>query len=135
MNKSLFNPPSPKWRWFIYPLIGVFLYLNLRMILRIGSGSEITLGDKLVYSVQFSFMLASWYLLFGYRYLRWAANTKTELFWTAKQNRLIFIKKYGRLFINEEACKKLGIDPLPYKRLRQSDLREVAERIENQRVI
>ncbi|WP_209809945.1 hypothetical protein [Ammoniphilus resinae] len=74
----------------------------------------------------FSFFAAS-YLLAGYHHLVKTAPVKNQLFRLVKTNRSVIYKKFNRFFIQDEIILKQGLDPRPFKKLSQHDLKEVWE--------
>lgn len=127
-NRSPFEPPSWMWGLILYPAVAVLLILNFEIPIRIIQGG-LTNRERLMFSIQFSSLIAVLYLLFGYHYLRWATKKKTDLYHIAQNNRNVLYQKFGRYFINAEECKKQGVSSLSFKRLRQTDLREVEQRL------
>lgn len=127
----LFKSPSRIWGWMLYVIAATLLAVNFMFLIRNIREGEWGSTERLSFAVVFSFMVASWHLLFGYHYLRWATSRKAELLRIAEQKRNILFEKYNRVFINEESCYRQGIDPLRFKRLRQADLREVIQKLAN----
>ncbi|MGF7033403.1 hypothetical protein J2T17_004351 [Paenibacillus mucilaginosus] len=127
--KSQFKAPSRHWRWFIYPAILILILANIGNVAGLMQTGSLSIQAKLSFSIEVSLLFGSCYLLMGFRYLSWAADVKNQLYQVALENRLVFLERHNRIFINEDACRRSGADPIPFTKLRQSDIQEVMESI------
>lgn len=125
MQLKLFNSPSILWPIIVIPLILLLFILNMISLIAFIKVGFLTQQDKFIFSIKIILMMAVSYVLLGYYYQRWASAMKNELLETARENRNILYEKYGRILVDKDICQKTGHNPLPFRRLSQSDLREV----------
>ncbi|CAM3848428.1 hypothetical protein [Marinicrinis lubricantis] len=123
-----FEPPSPLWKWFLYPMMSFSVIGCLYYTFSLIHADPVNLGVKIKLIASIFALFASSNLLIGYRYLLWATPIKNKLFQLSQKKPDIIQYRFGRFFIAEKILDAELPSHRWFKRLQQKDIQEVYEK-------
>lgn len=129
-NKQLeqpFNSPGRIWKNLIYWFFGIFLTLTVFGFVCLFTQQNPSAQFKTFLILTVIVLYISTQLFLWYRYKAWSSKKKNELISFLMKDKSLIYSKYNRFFLNIDRLISYTVNPESFNKLRQKDLKEVAE--------